>query len=453
MQSTDRMSPPELRASLGLAGVFGLRMLGMFIILPVFALYARDLPGGNDQTLVGLALGAYGLAQALLQIPFGRLSDHWGRKRTIYLGLLIFAAGSFIAAIAQDIYWVVFGRAIQGAGAISAAVIALTADLTSSENRTKAMAIIGMTIGATFALSMIAGPALGHAIGVPGIFAMTGVLALASMLVVRFLVPEPKIANVQQATRVPIVAVLRDSQLMRLNFGILSLHAILMALFVVLPVALVEHLSAAAHWQVYLPVMLAGIGIMVPVMLVSERRGRQKPAFLGAIALIAVASLTIAAGVGVLAWIVVGLTLFFAAFNLLEASLPSLISKMAPAAAKGTAIGVYSTMQFLGAFIGASLAGLLAQHAGREAVFGFCAILASLWFVVAAGMKAPKMLTTRRFPLSDSGAERFREIERELAGMSGVHEVQLSGDGAVSLKVDSTEFDEQNVVRLLANKF
>jgi MFS family permease len=263
-------------------------MLGMFIILPVFALYARELPGGDNQTLVGLALGVYGLAQALLQIAFGRLSDRWGRKPTIYLGLVIFAAGSFVAAFAQDIYLVVIGRAIQGAGAISAAVIALAADLTSHENRTKAMAIIGMSIGATFAASMVAGPALGHLIGVPGIFAMTGVLALASVLVVRFVVPDPVDSKALPASSIPLSAVLRDPQLMRLNVGILVLHAILMALFVVLPVMLVEHLPASAQWKVYLPVMVAGVAIMVPAMLISERRGRQKAAFLGAIALVAV---------------------------------------------------------------------------------------------------------------------------------------------------------------------
>jgi MFS family permease len=439
MQSTDRMSPRELRASLGLAGVSGLRMLGMFIILPVFALYARELPGGDSQTLVGLALGVYGLAQALLQIAFGRLSDRWGRKRTIYLGLLIFAAGSFIAAFAQDIYMVVLGRAIQGAGAISAAVIALAADLTSSENRTKAMAIIGMSIGATFAGSMVAGPALGHAIGVPGIFAMTGVLALGSLLVVRFVVPDPVETKARAAAQIPVSTVLRDGQLMRLNIGILFLHAILMALFVVLPVALVEHLPASAQWKVYLPVMIAGVAIMLPAMLVSERRGRQKAAFLVSIALLAVSSGAIAAGTQTFAWLVAGLVLFFAAFNLLEASLPSLISKLAPPEAKGTAIGVYSTLQFVGTFIGATVAGVLAQHAGRNAVFVFCAILAAIWFAAAIGMKVPQRLATRRYP-------------RELARVAGVHEVQLSDEGVACLKVDSRKFDEQNVIRLLANE-
>src|ERR1700716_4322801 len=182
MSASDRMTGPEMRASFGLAGIFGLRMLGMFIILPVFALHAERLPGGHDHTLVGLALGAYGLTQACLQVPFGWLSDRWGRKRTIYLGLVIFALGSFLAALAQDITMVILGRVIQGGGAISAALLALTADLTRDDQRTKAMAIIGMTIGVTFALSMVAGPVLDHLMGVPGIFALTGFLALAAIV-------------------------------------------------------------------------------------------------------------------------------------------------------------------------------------------------------------------------------------------------------------------------------
>ncbi|MGH8865939.1 MAG: MFS transporter, partial [Burkholderiales bacterium] len=214
------MTPLELRASVGLAGIFGLRMLGMFIILPVFALYAERLPGGHDHALVGLALGAYGLTQACLQVPFGWLSDRWGRKRTIYLGLVIFALGSFLAALAQDITMVILGRMIQGAGAISAAVIALTADLTRDDQRTKAMAIIGMTIGATFALSMVAGPVLDHVMGVPGIFALTGFLALSAIVVVRFVIPDPshsRAGTTPAGPAVPVGRVLLDHQLLRLN--------------------------------------------------------------------------------------------------------------------------------------------------------------------------------------------------------------------------------------------
>ncbi|HEV8646668.1 MAG TPA: MFS transporter, partial [Burkholderiales bacterium] len=241
------MTPQELRASVGLAGIFGLRMLGMFIILPVFALYAERLPGGRDHALVGLALGAYGLTQACLQVPFGWLSDRWGRKRAIYLGLVIFALGSFLAALAQDIAMVILGRVIQGAGAISAAVIALTADLTRDDQRTKAMAIIGVTIGATFALSMVAGPVLDHVMGVPGIFALTGFLALAAIMVVRFVIPDPSQSRAGRSPAgpaVPVGRVLLDQQLLRLNYGIFALHAMLMALFVVVPFSLRAQLPA-----------------------------------------------------------------------------------------------------------------------------------------------------------------------------------------------------------------
>ncbi len=392
MQSPDRMSPLELRASLGLASVFGLRMLGMFIILPVFVLYARELPGGNNQLLIGIALGAYGLAQACFQLLFGRLSDHWGRKRAIYLGLLIFAVGSLVAAAAGNIYVVVVGRAIQGAGAISAALIALSADLTHDENRTKSMAIIGMTIGATFIVSMVAGPVLSGVFGVPGIFALTGVMALLAMLVVRFVVPDPPASTAGDPALTPstIMDVLRDRQLARLNFGIFSLHGVLMAMFVVVPVELLAQLAEGEHWKMYLGVMLASVAIMLPVMLLSERRGRQKAAFLGSVAVIGASALLLEAGSSVFQLMVGGLVLFFAAFNLLEAMLPSLVSRVAPSNAKGTAIGVYSTLQFLGTFVGATAGGWVAQQYGNIAVFGLCAIVAGVWLVVAIGMQVPQ---------------------------------------------------------------
>jgi MFS family permease len=391
MQSPDRMSSLELRASLGLASVFGLRMLGMFIILPVFVLYARELPGGNNQILIGIALGAYGLAQACFQLLFGRLSDRWGRKRMIYLGLLIFAVGSLVAAIAGNLYLVAIGRAIQGAGAISAVLIALSADLTRDHNRTKSMAIIGMTIGATFIVSMVAGPVLSGVFGVPGIFALTGVMALVAMLVVRFVVPEP-VANAADPALTPstVMDVLRDKQLARLNFGIFALHGVLMAMFVVIPVELVAQLAEGEHWKMYLGVMLASLAIMVPVMLLSERRGRQKAAFIGSIAVIGASALLLEAGSGTFQLMAGALVLFFAAFNLLEAMLPSLVSRVAPSNAKGTAIGVYSTLQFLGTFTGAVAGGWIAQQYGNIAVFGMCAIVAGVWLVVASGMRVPR---------------------------------------------------------------
>jgi MFS family permease len=448
------MTPQELRASIGLAGIFGLRMLGMFIILPVFALYAATLPGGSSHTMVGIALGAYGLTQACLQVPFGWLSDRWGRKRTIYLGLLIFALGSFIAALAHDISMVVLGRIIQGAGAISAAVIALAADLTRDDQRTKAMAIIGMTIGATFALSMVAGPVLDRLVGVPGIFALTGLLAIAALLVVRVVVPDPLPAGAHKppVQRASLQSVLRDTQLLRLNYGIFALHGILMALFVVVPFALQAHLPAASHWLVYLPVMLGAIVLMLPAMLLAERRGLQKPVFVGAVTvLIGALALLLFSDEG-LAALVLGLLVFFAAFNLLEATLPSLISKRAPASAKGTAIGVYSSVQFIGTFVGAASGGWLSQHYGAPAVFGFCGVLATVWLLLAFGMSIPRSLETRRYQLPRTDAQTASGLVRSLSGLPGVREVNLSGAGVAYLKVDSKGFDEQNVIKLLAGE-
>ena len=447
------MTPQELRASFGLAGIFGLRMLGMFIILPVFALYAAKLPGGSSHTMVGIALGAYGLTQACLQVPFGWLSDRWGRKRTIYLGLVIFALGSFIAAIANDLDMVIVGRIIQGAGAISAAVIALAADLTREDQRTKAMAIIGMTIGATFALSMAAGPLLDGIIGVPGIFTLTGILAIAALLVVRFVVPEPAQSVVSKVPVLPVSlkSVLRDGQLLRLNYGIFALHGILMALFVVVPFALQAHLPSGSHWRVYLPVMLGAIVLMLPPMLLAERGGLQKPVFVGAVAaLIGALALLMFAGDG-LAALVIGLLMFFAAFNLLEATLPSMISKRAPPGAKGTAIGIYSSLQFVGTFFGAASGGWLSQHYGAPAVFGFCGALAIVWLLLSFGMRVPRRIETRRYQLPGD-AQIVPGLMRSLAALPGVREASLSGNGMAYLKVDSKGFDEQNVIKLLAGE-
>jgi MFS family permease len=448
------MTRQELRASFGLAGIFGLRMLGMFIILPVFALYAAKLPGGSSHTMVGIALGAYGLTQACLQVPFGWLSDRWGRKRTIYLGLVIFAVGSFVAAMAHDVEMVIVGRIIQGAGAISAAVIALAADLTRDDQRTKAMAIIGMTIGGTFALSMAAGPVLDHIIGVPGIFALTGVLAIAALLVVSVIVPDPPrtVPQVSTTRQASLKSVLRDAQLLRLNYGIFALHAILMALFVVVPFALQAHLPSGSHWRVYLPVMLGAIVLMIPPMLLGERRGLQKQVFVGAVALLIGALALLGFSDGKMIALVAGLLLFFAAFNLLEATLPSMISKRAPAGAKGTAIGIYSSVQFVGTFVGAATGGWLSQHYGTVAVFGFCGTLAATWLLLAFGMRIPRALETRRYQLPRTDAQAVAGLMRGLSGLPGVREANLGGEGVAYLKVDSKGFDEQNVIKLLARE-
>ena len=385
-----RMTPVERRATACLAGVSGLRMLGLFIVLPVLALYTATLPGGNDPVIVGLALGAYGLAQALLQVPFGWASDRFGRRRAIAVGLVVFAAGSFLAALATDAAWLVAGRALQGGGAVSAAVMALAADLTRDEVRTRAMAAIGVTIGGTFALSLVIAPPLAAAIGVPGIFAATGALALAAIAVVALGVPggDPPASPGREppGSRTP----LRDPQLLRLDFGIFALHAALMAIFVELPFALRDAgLAPARHWQVYLPALLAAVLVVMPLFRVADRPGRGKAVLTAAIGTLALGLAILAAAPRSLPVIAAGLFVFFAAFTLLEASLPSMVSRFAPRAARGAAIGVFSAMQYLGMFAGGAAAGWLLKHAGSSAVYGFAAAVAVLWLIVGATMAPP----------------------------------------------------------------
>jgi MFS family permease len=455
MIRTSAMTAAELRASFGLASVFGLRMLGMFIILPVFALYAERLPGGSSHTLIGLALGAYGLTQAVLQIPFGRWSDRWTRKGTIYVGLLIFAAGSFVAAAAQDIYMVILGRVIQGAGAISAAVLALAADLTRDEQRTKTMAIIGITIGATFGISMVAGPLLNAAIGVPGLFALTGALALGAIALVRWFVPTAsRRAAVPPSKSRTLRELVVDSELGRLNLGIFVLHAVLMALFVVVPFNLRSAgLSDASHWHVYLPVMLGSVALMMPAVLIAERTGRHKAVFLGAIAVLLLAQALLAAFTTQVIMIACALLVFFSAFNLLEANLPALVSKAAPIDAKGEAIGVYSSMQFLGTFAGAAVGGYLSQQFGRSWVFAFCAAMTLVWLIAGARMQVASSTGTRTYTVPRMDAQRADGLSRRLADVPGVREaLVIAGDGIAYLKVDSARFDEQSVLDLIAGE-
>jgi MFS family permease len=385
-----RMTPAERRATTGLAGIYGLRMLGMFIVLPVLALYAEKLPGGADHTMIGLALGAYGLTQAILQIPFGWASDRWGRKPVIVFGLIVFALGSFVAAWAPNIAWVIVGRTIQGAGAISAAVIALTADLTRDSVRTRAMAAIGMTIGATFALSLIAGPALTAVIGVPGVFAMTGVLALGAMLVLKLTVPQPDRHERPALERGQWLRVLTDPALLRLNYGIFALHAALMALFVQVPFMLRDGgVTPDRHWLVYLPVLVVSVLLMMPAMMRADSPERAKAVFTGAVLVLLIGQAILALAGSSLPVTITALVVFFTAFNLLEATLPSLISKVAPAGVKGTAVGVYSSVQFLGTFAGAAIGGWLSQRHGSQAVFAFCIVLTAIWLAVAFSMAAP----------------------------------------------------------------
>jgi len=378
------MSAAELRASASLASVFALRLFGMFVILPVFALWAQGRPGWN-LTLVGIAMGAYGLVQGCLQIPFGWLSDRRGRKPIIYVGLAIMAGGSFLCAVADSPWMVILGRGLQGAGAISGTVIAFAADLTHESQRTKVMAIIGSTIGAMFGLSFVLGPFLARGIGVPGIFALTGVLCIVAMAVVRFAVPDapPSTAGAAPAS---FGSVLRDGELARLNVGIFALHAVLMAMFVVVPVALVRAgLPAADHWWVYLSTVTAGFLLMLPGV-VGPLAMRDRAVFLASIVIVGISLGVLAAGLDRVGAIVAALVIFFAGFNVLEAKLPALVSRAAPRGARGAATGVYSSVQFLGTFAGAAAGGALAQHFGPGSALAGCLVAVVAWLAVAWGM-------------------------------------------------------------------
>lgn len=390
--TTGSMTTTERQAAFWLAGVFSLRMLGLFMILPVFALYAEQLEG-NTPLLAGLAIGAYGFSQALLQIPFGMLSDRYGRKPMIYIGLLIFALGSVVAALATSIAGVILGRILQGGGAVSAAVMALAADLSREEHRLKIMASIGVTIGISFAAAMIIGPVLNSWIGVPGIFWLTAVLALLGIVVVRFRVPDPvKECVHSDAEPVPsqFGRVLRDQQLLGLNFGIFILHLLLTATFTAIPLTLRNAgLASAQHWQVYLLALTLSMLFMVPAIIFAERARRVRAMFISAIALLVLVEIGLAFHVGSVFAITALLLGFFTAFNLLEALLPSLIAKFAPAAAKGTAMGVYSSSQFLGAFSGGVLGGMLNGMFGGSGVFIGAALIAVLWLLVAVNMREP----------------------------------------------------------------
>ncbi len=388
------MSPEERRVGASLASIFALRMLGLFLILPVFALYARTLPGGDDRALIGFALGAYGLTQAVFQIPFGVASDILGRKLVIVIGLLLFAAGSFVAAWAPDMHWIIVGRVLQGAGAISAAVTALAADLTREEHRTKIMAMIGSSIGLVFALSLVGAPLLYGWIGMSGLFILTGVLALAAIVLLLKVVPAAPAPHGH--VKLPLRRVLFDLDLIRLNVSIFTLHMMQMAMFVVLPHALLTHggLEAAAHWKVYLPAVLVSFVVMVPAIIAAEKKDKMRPVFLSAIALLLVVQSGLFIAGESLWTLALWLMLFFVAFNILEATLPSLVSRTAPPEAKGAALGVYNTTQAIGLFLGGALGGYIAQHFGDNAVFAVCAGLAVVWLIVAGSMNFPQRRVT-----------------------------------------------------------
>ncbi|MFE8072935.1 MFS transporter [Marinobacteraceae bacterium S3BR75-40.1] len=441
------MVSTEVRSVGAIALVYALRMLGLFMVLPVFVLLGQDLEGATPM-LLGMAIGGYGLSQALLQIPFGLMSDRFGRKPLIIIGLVLFALGSLLAAMSTSIYGVIAGRVLQGAGAIASVLMALVSDLTREENRTKAMATIGMAIGISFSISLVLGPILGNIFGLSGLFWATMILALFGMAVVLFWVPTPARYETHrdaQPVASQVMDVLRMPRLLRLDFGIFSLHLVLTSAFLAVPLMLEQEvgLDRSQHWWVYLSVMVVSFFAMVPFIIVGEKYRRMKGIFFGAVAVLTLASGLLFTQPGSL-WAIWGmLFLFFMAFNLLEATLPSLMSKESPAGSKGTAMGVYSTSQFTGAFVGGSVGGTMLDHWGISGVLLLMLVVLAVWLVVAGTMPEPSYSTSFVVKLQAFEHADLGSIQASLAEIAGVEDViVLPDEQEAYLKVDRQELDE-----------
>ena len=383
------MNALEIRATIGLALIYALRMVGMFMILPVFALYATGLPSPATDFQIGLAIGIYGLVQATLQIPLGMASDRFGRKPIIVGGMVLFAMGSFVAGASDDLFWITLGRAVQGLGAVSSAVSALLADLTRDSVRTTAMAILGAGMGLAFIGALVAGPVVAGVIGVPGIFNVTGVLALCAIPVVLWLVPP---APKPQVSNAGVMSVLRDPQLLRLDGGILLLHALLTGLFIAAPFAITDtlNLTSEMHWKLYLPVLIVSILPVFPLVKRAEPRGEVRGLFLTMIAALAVSLALLSALHTQPVGLIAAIGLYFIAFNCLEGMLPSLISRRAPPDRRGAALGVYSSAQFLGPMLGGSLIGAVKGLWGLSAAFAVASLLPLIWLTFAIHLAAPQ---------------------------------------------------------------
>lgn len=442
------MTRTELRAGAALAFIISLRMLGLFLVLPVFAVFARTLPGGDNIFWVGLAFGMFGLAQGVMQIPLGAASDRFGRKRIIVIGLLLYAAGSAMAAWAPDINWMIAARILQGSGAISAAATALVADLVRDEHRTKIMAVIGTSIGLVFAVSLVLAPALYGWIGMEGIFLLIGGLALSGIPLLLFVVPDPEHAPVVKPA--PFARVLGDRQLMRLNFGMFVVHMVQMVMFLMVPLALVQvmDLPVAEHWTLYFPIVIASFICMIPAIIWAERKSRVKTVFLASIVTLIASQVMFLLHLD-LAWVLIGgLFVFFVAFNLLEATLPSLVSRIAPPDAKGAALGVFNTAQSFGAATGSAVGGAIALRFGEDGVYLFCTALAVVWLLWARSMKPPPVVALREYAIGDHvDLDRLRD---QINDLPGLREVRIEAERRMAfLKVNLELWDEDVVRRLL----
>lgn len=449
----DRMSGAERRATIGLGAVFSLRMLGMFMVLPVLTTYGMALQGATESR-IGIAIGIYGLMQAIFQIPLGIYSDKIGRTPLIVGGLIMFVVGSVVAASADSIWGIIIGRALQGAGAISAAVMALLSDLTREQNRTKAMAFIGMSIGITFAVAMVVGPLVTHHWGLSALFWGTAGLASLAIFMVLFFIPKPQhhVLNRESAfVSRHLFSVLADRQLMRLNLSIFTLHAILMASFVALPLVM-EHAGflRSEQWKVYLCTMLTSFIAVIPFIIYAEKKRRIKQIFVGCIVLFAIAEITLLGSHQHLWIIFAGIQGFFLAFNVMEALLPSMISKESPAGFKGTAMGVYSTSQFLGAAAGGMLGGKLLDLGGLNTVFVGALALIVIWLWFGFTLREPRYVSSLRLLLTEN-ALHSSHLESVLKAQPGVAEVVIiMEEMSAYIKVDTKKTSRRDLEQIVA---
>jgi MFS family permease len=444
----------EKRAAVSLALIFSMRMLGLFMLMPILAIYGQELENVSP-LWIGIAIGAYGLTQALFQIPMGWLSDRFGRRRIIVIGLVIFAIGSVIAALATSIEMVTVGRAIQGMGAIASAVLALASDVTREEQRPKVMAVIGMCIGLSFAVALVLGPVIAQSFGLQGVFFVTAIMAVVGIIVTLTVVP---VAYTQThsgesaVSKSNIVSMLFNGQLLRLDLGVLMLHCLMTSMFIALPILFKNSgLSVNEHWKIYLPVLFLSFVFMVPMLIVGAKKGIEKSLFLFAISLIILASIVMVFSSGL--WsLILAVFLFFIGFNFLEASLPAHVSRLAPAGQKGAAMGVYSSSQFLGAFLGGVVGGLIAEKFGFSYLFAANGVIALLWLVLAFGMKLPLSSKRISIPFAPKVSLDYQSLINKLSECDGVMEVTLVKDESrIYLKVNKTNYDRASVDRLVSS--
>lgn len=451
------MNSREQRATFGLATIFAFRMLGLFMILPVFSLYAQQLRGATPE-LIGIAIGIYGLTQALLQIPFGTLSDYWGRKPVIVMGLALFVLGSIVAALSDSIWGVMIGRALQGAGAVGSTIIAFVADLTREENRTKAMAFIGLIIGFSFMLAMVLGPILNDWFRVSGIFWVTALLAISAMVILYTVVPNPTKILFQadsEANPGQIINVIKNEQLLALNLSIFFQHAILTAIFIVIPIILTQafQLASSRQWIIYLPILLLSLFITVPLIIISEKKRLLKPLLITTVGVIVMTQLSLAFFNYSFPALWLSLLFFFSAFNFLEASLPSLVSKLAPLSNRGTAMGIYSSFQFLGIFFGGIIGGWLYGQFHISGVFTGCGIIALCWLFTVLRVQKIPYLSTRIFKLDGTGLLQSEILLAKLKATPGIAEVAFDQQAVVVyLKIDASIITDEQLRILLSGE-